>query len=210
MAVLRLITAPVVEPVTIDDVRLHCRLTEMEEIDGGSPDALIEESLLNSLITVARQTLEHYVGPLITQTWEQYEQDWPGGDSLRLWKARVQTVSGVAYTDADSTEATLDTDYYTADTISEYRPAVVLNYNYAWPQVTLHPVNPIKVTFTAGYGDEAGDVPEPIRQALLLLIAHFYENREPFNISTSGNSVEPIPWTVEALIAPYRVWGFEA
>lgn len=210
MAVLRLITAPALEPVTVDDVRLHCRLTEMDEIDGGSPAALIEESYLNSLILTARQTVEQYCGPLITQGWEQYEQDWPDGDRLHLWKPRVLAVSGVTYTDSDSVTATLDTDYYTADVINEFRPAVVLNYNYSWPVVTMHPVNPVKITFTAGYGASAENVPEPLRQAMLLLIAHLYENREPYNISISGNSVVPIPWSVDALMAPYRAWGFEA
>ena len=32
-------------------------------------------------------------------------------------------------------------------------------------------------TSTVGYGDAAGDVPEPLRQAIRLLVAHWYENR---------------------------------
>jgi uncharacterized phiE125 gp8 family phage protein len=210
MTTLRRTIGPAQEPIGIDELRLHCRITELDESDAGAADAAVEEALLNALIQTAREMVEGLCGPLITQTWEQYEQGFPSGNSLRLWKPRVQAVSGLTYTDDDSTETTLSTTYYSTDVINEFRPAVVLNTDYSWPTVTLHPVNPIKVTFTAGYGDEPEDVPAAIRQAMLILCGHLYENREMYNISISGNSVVPIPWTTEALLAPYRAWGFEA
>ena len=40
-------------------------------------------------------------------------------------------------------------------------------------------LNAFEVAFTAGYGDEASDVPAPIRHALKLLVAHWFEHREP-------------------------------
>ena len=46
-----------------------------------------------------------------------------------------------------------------------------------------------------------GVIPQDLKHAVLFLLAHFYENREPVNI---GNIVNPIPMTVEALIGPYR------
>jgi uncharacterized phiE125 gp8 family phage protein len=199
MAVLKLKTAPTIEPITRDEVAQHCRI-----------DAVEDDLYIDSLITTAREIIEGLCGPLITQTWEQYEQDFPNGDTLRLWKAHIQSVTSLTYTDVDDTTTTLDADYYTADIINAYQPNITLNYNYCWPVVTLHPVNPIKITFTAGYGASGDYIPKPIKQAMLILISHWYENREPYNISISGNSVVPIPWSADALIAPYRVYGYEA
>ena len=52
------------------------------------------------------------------------------------------------------------------------------------------------ITFTAGYGADPSDVPAPLRQALLLLVAHGYAHRE----TDAG-----LPMMVQALIQPFRV-----
>jgi uncharacterized phiE125 gp8 family phage protein len=59
----------------------------------------------------------------------------------------------------------------------------------------------IELDVTVGYGDAATDVPEPLRQAVRLLVAHWYENRGLAAIGT----VTVLPTTVAALIAPYRM-----
>ena len=210
MTTLRLITAPAIELITLNDLKLHLRVTEIDERDSGGTEAVIEDALLNSLIVTARKMIEGLCGPLITQTWEQYEQDFPTNNIIRIWKPRVTTFTSLIYTDDDSVATTLSATNSTTDLIDEFRPKVVLKNDYSWPTVTLFEANPIKLTFICGYGSSADDVPEPIRQAMLILCAHLYENREMYNISISGNSVVPIPWTTEALIAPYRAWGFDS
>jgi len=55
----------------------------------------------------------------------------------------------------------------------------------------------ITVDFTAGFGETPEDIPTPLRQGLLLLVAHLYEFRgEP--------SPPSFPMMVDALIQPYR------
>lgn len=56
------------------------------------------------------------------------------------------------------------------------------------------------ISFTAGYGT-AADVPAAIRQAMLSLIAHWYEHREAISL---GASATALPMAVDALLAPYR------
>jgi len=165
-----------------------------------------EDDYLTALIATAREYVEQLCGPLITQTWEQYEDAWPSGDRLRIGKPRLLTVSSVEYTDEDSVEATFAAASYTADTVHEWKPGIVLNDTYEWPTANLFKLNPIVITFTCGYGAAASAVPTPIIHALLILVAHWYENREPLNISISGNSVVSIPITVDALLANYRMW----
>ena len=45
-------------------------------------------------------------------------------------------------------------------------------------------------------------MPEPLRLAIRLLTAHWYENR---GLIALGHEVAVLPQTVAALIAPYRV-----
>ncbi|MCW2485942.1 phage gp6-like head-tail connector protein [Candidatus Symbiopectobacterium sp. NZEC127] len=45
---------------------------------------------------------------------------------------------------------------------------------------------------------------EDVQVAMLLLIGHWYENREAVVI---GLSVQPLPFAVESLLQPYRIYG---
>jgi len=101
-----------------------------------------------------------------------------------------------------------DTAYY-ASGISlakedQYEPKVYLRNGQSWPGTTLRPHNGICVTYVAGYGDAAADVPQKIRQALYLLIAHFYENREAVVIG-QGFTPTVVPMAVEALLWQDRI-----
>ena len=60
---------------------------------------------------------------------------------------------------------------------------------------------PVEITFTAGYGGTAAAVPAAIRQAMLLLIGQWYDNREAVTVGAAGS---PMPMAVDALLAPYR------
>ncbi|TFJ92141.1 head-tail connector protein [Lentibacillus salicampi] len=57
----------------------------------------------------------------------------------------------------------------------------------------------LEVQYIAGYNK----LPKPIEQAVLLLISHFYENREAVIV---GTSVVKMPFSVEALLYPYKGW----
>jgi uncharacterized phiE125 gp8 family phage protein len=192
--ILKLKTAPTIEPVDLDEVKNHLRL-----------DSAVEDTLLASLIKAAREHVEALCGPLLTQTWNQYEDDWPAGDVIPIGKPRLQSVSSITYTDVDSVSATLDTANYSVDTDSEYFPRIVLEDDGEWPTTDLHPKNPIDIEMVCGYGDETDDIPEPVRIAILLLVAHWYENRSPVNI---GSVVTPLPLAVDSLLTHYRIWGF--
>ena len=59
----------------------------------------------------------------------------------------------------------------------------------------------IELDVTVGYGDAAVDVPQALRQAIRLLVAHWYENRGLVTVGTAT----VLPQSVAALIAPYRM-----
>ena len=57
----------------------------------------------------------------------------------------------------------------------------------------------IVITFTAGYGPAAADVPADLVQAVRLLAAHFYEHRD------GPGDTSALPAAARVLLAPYRV-----
>ena len=64
----------------------------------------------------------------------------------------------------------------------------------------LYPLDPIVIQFTCGYGDDGLKVPFRIKQAMMLLISHWYENRMVINDLRGVNPAE-ISFAVTALLS---------
>ena len=184
-----LTAGPAVEPVALADAKAHLR------IDGTDEDAL-----LGSLIVTSRLHVEALTSlALIMQSWSYFIDTWPRSPSVKLPLRPVQSIAAVRIYDRNAVVTTLDPETYLLDGTTT--PArLVRQDGVAWP----HPrrvANSIEIAFTAGFGNAATDVPAPIRQAIMLLIAHWYEHRSPFEV---GVQAQPPPPTVTDLLAPYR------
>ena len=187
----KLITAPAVEPLDIDEIKTYHR------INGSDQDTLID-----SLMTTARQVVEDYTGlGLIDQVWEGVTDNWCGPMELI---GNVKSVDSVTYYDADDSAVIMpDTDYrlMSHGVLAELH----LVHGVKLPPLAHRP-DAITVRMTVGYGASAASVPKPIWQAMMLLFGHFYENRE----STTPVIIRELPMfggrdTVSALLAPYKV-----
>lgn len=202
---LSLYTAAAVEPVTLAEVRSHCR------IDDHSDDAY-----LVLLIKAARQFAETYSRrQFVTATWKLYLDRFPFGanetisdsqsycrDAIILPRPPLQSITSIAYIDANGASQSFTN--YTSDIYGEpgrVQPA----YGYTWPTARLQP-NAITITYKAGYGGSApandaasvAAVPQPIKHAIMMLAANWYENREPSN--ADANTAPKVLFAVEALL----------
>lgn len=192
MSVTRTI-APAAEPLTINEAKAHLRV-----------EAFDDDPLIGGLVRAARDQAENVTHrALITQTWRLDLDGFPGNGLIELPKPPLQSVTQIAYTDADGNPQTLSTSLYDVDTGSE-PGRVRLAYGQIWPS-TRDIYNAVQVTYVAGYGDAGSDVPQPIRQAMQMLVGNWYENREAVNV---GNIVTALPMATEALLWPYRVFTF--
>ena len=192
---LKLITAPAAEPVSTSEAKSHLRV-----------DTTADDTYIGTLITVARQNVEsHLRRALISQTWEVVLDAFPAG-VIRLPKPPLASVTSIKYTDDDGVEATYSSDNYVVD--SDTEPGrVVLKSGQTWPAVTLAAANGVRVRYVAGYGAAGSNVPQAIRQAILLVIGSLYENREDVLVA-QGVSIGVLPFGVVALLAPYRIYGW--
>jgi uncharacterized phiE125 gp8 family phage protein len=183
-----LTTAPAAEPLSLAEAKAHLRI-----------DADDEDALLTALIAAARMFVEKMLGvALITQSWSYFFDFWPAAGCITLPIAPVQAVSAVKVHDDAGGSTTLDAASYIVDVLSEPARLVLKG---ALPPVQARTLNAFEIAFSAGHGDEADDVPEPVRQALKLLVAHWFERREPVVL---GLSAQEVPATVAALLLTYR------
>jgi uncharacterized phiE125 gp8 family phage protein len=184
-----LTAGPSVEPVSLADAKAHAR------VDGDA-----EDTLICSLILAARLHVEHCLGlALISQSWSLYLDRWPDAPFVELPLAPLISVDAVRLYSPTGSSATLDPGLFIVDAASR-RPRLALHQGQSWPAPG-RSVNGIEVAFTAGYGDTEDDVPAPVRLAVKMLVAHWYEAREPVLL---GERADPVPATVASLIAPYR------
>ena len=183
------ISGPAVEPVSLGEAKAHLR------VDGTDEDLLI-----SSLITAARVHIEQtLMQAMITQSWRLVRDGWPADGPVEIALGPVQQVSEIRVRDADGASQIVPASDYLVDTAST--PARIVSATAAvWPAPT-RAINGIEIDFVAGHGDNASDVPQPLRQAILLLVAHWFERREPVAV---GANVVRVPETVGGLIAPYR------
>lgn len=186
------VTAPGTVPLSLTETKLHLR------VDGSADD-----SLITALMTAARDYVETATSrSLINQTFDLYLHDWPAGGHITLPRPPLQSVTGVYYVDDDGSTTTWGTANYYADTVNT-PGLVVLEDDADWPDDDLRATNAIKVRYVAGYGSAGSQVPQPIKQAMLMAIGHWYENRE--YAVTSGAVPKTLPLAVDALLATYRI-----
>ena len=159
-----------------------------------------EDALIASLIVTSRLHIEAALGlALLTQAWSYFVDAWPRNREIVLPLKPVQAVANVRVWAQDGTSQTVSTDAYTLD--GEGTPPRLVLSRSAAPPAPGRSASGIEIAFDAGYGDAGADVPAPIRQALLLLVAHWFENREPHRIGATDTE---IPHMVSTLLAPYR------
>jgi len=193
---LKIITTPTIEPVSLVEAKLHLRVTTDTD-----------NTLISDLITAARQYCEAITNrALASATFELILDDFTDKIVLPMPPVESNTVS-IKYTDSDSIETTLATTEYILYT-SE--PAILIpDYGIDWPSFTPYPTGAVKIRYTAGYRaastDENLHIPEAIKQAILLVIGHFYENRQEYIV---GQTIAKIPLAAESLLYPYHVWSF--
>ena len=189
---LKLITGPVIEPVTITEAKLHLRVDHSDE-----------DTFITNLIKVAREWVEDATWrALLTQTWEMRLDTWPTLP-LQMPKAPLQSIVSIKYMDEDGVESTVDSSVYDVDTYSE-PGRIFFKKNQVWPSVNLYERGAVRIQFKAGWL-AAVNVPYKLKAAMLLFIGHLYENREQIIIASGLTPVE-LPMGVYALVASEKVW----
>lgn len=181
-------SAPASEPVTVEEVKAHLR------VDGAAEDVLI-----GSLILTSRLHIEAALAlALIDQSWTLQLDRWPRGGEVEIPMSPLNAITSVRVKGADGNWITLPQTSYLVDLASK-PPRLVWN-STTRPDPGV-PAMGIEIAFEAGFGPNPAHVPAPIKHALLLLIAHWYEHREAIDV---GSGSARIPEAVSDLIAPFR------
>lgn len=149
------LTTPAVLPVTLAELRAHCR------IDLTADDAELLRYLRSAVASVERDTGRQ----LVSARYRYSLASWPTGrlGKLKLPRAPLQAVSRIRYLDQDGDRQTLSALAYA--TISDEEPGAVLPvYGDSWPSCRVYPGS-IEVEYWAGCAANVTDVTDDVLTA---------------------------------------------
>ena len=187
MKTYQVITAASTFPVSLTEAKSHLKV-----------DTSADDTYITSIIKAATQLSEEYtnrffIDTVIEQTCSSF------ADLQTLFKSKVSAVASVKYYDSDNSSQTLNSAIY--DVQLNYEPSQIqLADGKSFPSITKRN-DAVVAKYTVGYGT-ASDVPEIIKQAILLTIANFYQNR---NSVVVGRIATELPMNVKWLLDTYKV-----
>lgn len=186
--------APTEEPVTIDEAKAQVHIDEADDL-----------SLLSGMIAAGTRYVETLTRrQLVTATFTFKLDKFPSKRTIRLPRPPTQSLTKIEYIDTGGDLQTLDASVYDLDTDSE--PArVSLAFGQVWPS-TREQDNAVTLTFVNGYGAAAA-VPDTFKQAIRLLVGHWWANRESVVV---GTIVQQLQDAVESLVWSERIEVLEA
>lgn len=194
-----IVTPPTAYPVTLTEVK--------EQLKCGDD----EDNVLNRYIATATSYTETYLSrSLMEQTWDVYYDQFPPLDNaITLPDPPLISVTYIHYWDQDSVEQTWDSAEYVVDTAKKYGGLVYPQIGYSYPNTRFFPKSVVIRTvsgYQSGASPAIGDnIPEETRQAILYLIGHMFENREP---TVAAIMINEVPRTYSAMLANEKVRGF--
>ena len=159
-----------------------------------------DDTLITNLILAATQAAQNYTNRFFINHSVRMDCDtWD--ETLYFYKSPVFSSTTIEYYGTSATIYDIwDSSNYIVDKVHE--PArLLLQADKSYPDLADRKAA-IKLTYVSGYGTAASDVPQAIKQAVLLIVGNFYENRQEVVV---GRIATEMPKSAQYLLDQYKV-----
>ncbi len=155
-----------------------------------------EDGLIATLIGAARLHVEGVTGlALLEQSWRVVLDDWPDNGQIRLPVTPFRSVTQITAYDGQGAAHDVPLAQFMSEPDRLVLPGMVGGMSLLREQ------HGIEIDYVAGFGTEPEHVPADIRQALLALVAYWFEHRDAVIVAGSGAVV---PSGFDRMVAPYK------
>ena len=179
-----ILVPPSAEPLSLGEAKALLRVEHNDD-----------DAAITSLIVAARGHVEALTRrALLLQTWRIVRDAWPADGRVKLRTGPVRSVIAARVFDATGTAHAIDVQRFVVNEAA----GVIASPEWALPSPGRGTAG-IELDVELGYGPLATDVPEPLRHAVRMILAHWYDNR---GAVASGATL--LPAGAAGLVAPYR------
>ncbi len=162
-------------------------------------DTDADDTYIDNLVSAATESAQIFTNRyFINTTITQHGDTW--SDISTLFKSKVSSITHIKYFDSDNTEQTLATSVWLSD-INHQPARIGLKPNQSFPSLADR-INAVNCKYVVGYGSAASDVPEGIREAVLLIVGNLYENRQEVVV---GRIATELPKSAQYLLEQYKI-----
>lgn len=178
------------ELVSVAQAKEHLRVTHSDD-----------DTYIETLITACRQSLEISTHRALgsSQTYQIGYKRFPTTyHRLVIPNPPIVSVSSLKYYDTNNTLQTVSSSDYTFENNGSGVAYLAMNDAYSYPTLSSERVDTVILTCVCGYTA----LPKPLHQAMLLLIAHYYDTREPVAYGAVPIKVQR---TVDFIANQYKV-----
>jgi len=188
MRAYKVVTPATSNPLTLTETKTHLKV-----------DTTADDTFITNLIRSATSSAQEYTNRFfIATTIQQFGDKWE--DISNLFKSPVASVTVIKYVDPSGSLQTLSTDVYFVDDVN--KPARIgLKPNQSFPEI-IDRLNAIYVEYVVGIAAGPDEVDEGIRQALLLTIGNWYQNRQAV---VTGTIATELPMNAKFLLDQYKI-----
>tara|TARA_R110002110_G_scaffold112837_1_gene280290 strand:- start:356 stop:934 length:579 start_codon:yes stop_codon:yes gene_type:complete len=188
MRTYQVITAAATYPVSLTETKLHLK------VDIGTDDTLITNLIIAATELSEEYTNRFFIETIIKQTCSNFNE------LKELYKSPVISVTSVVYYDSNNAIQVLANTEYVVN--NEFEPCQInLADTKSYPNITTR-VDAVNSVYKVGYGASANDVPHTIKQAILLTIGNWYENRESIVV---GRTFSELSQSAKWLLDTYKI-----
>lgn len=183
------------ELVSVAEAKAHLRVTHSDD-----------DAYIGTLITASRQSLEISTRRSLgaSQTYKVFYDSYPTTYfKLLIPNPPLTSFTSLKYYDDNDVLQTIPSNQYTVETAGSGASFLSMKDTHSFPTVSIDRVAPVEIEFVSGY--TAQTFPKPLHQAILLLVAHYYDTREPVSF---GDIPHKIQRTVDFIADQYKVKKF--
>lgn len=176
-------TAPTTTAITLQDAKSHLNVS-----------STADDALITSQIKAATLLLENKCSRcFVTQTRVLkadtfFDRRYAQNNRLYPVRSPLKSVTSIAYLDENGVSTTLPSSDYVVST-GDQPGFVAPSYNATWPDVYAQP-NSVTITYVAGHSTVSSGVPENVKQAVRMVVGHWYRYREAVLTGTISKEIE--------------------
>lgn len=162
----------------------------------GFADGAMQDGLVESYLRAALAAIEGRTGKAILQRrFKLVLEQWRSAEEQALPVAPVVAIASVTLVAADGSSTVVQPSAYRL--AADFQRPKLAAVGYLLPNVPTD--GRVEIVFDAGFGAVWAEVPADLQQAVMLLAAQYYEQRNDFTGATAG-----LPQPVQALIERWR------